>query len=143
MLDSLTSLLSSPFTGQGVMVAATLFVLTFVGSIALVGLFLIQLPPTYFHPSHDRRFMDVRHWALRWCGVIVKNSIGAILVVLGIVMALPGVPGPGLLTLLVGVILLDFPGKRALERKIVGQPGLLRVINRLRARFSRPPLVLE
>jgi hypothetical protein len=142
MPDWLTGL-SSRFTGAGVMVSATLVVVASFGSIALVVFLLVRLPPGYFHPAHDRRFMDGRHWALCWCGAIVKNVIGAILVVLGIVMSIPGVPGQGVLTMLVGVILLDFPGKRALERKIVSRPWLLRAINQLRARFSKPPLALE
>lgn len=144
MLDWLTGLLSSlPFTGLGVIVGTTLFVGTFVGSIALVVFFLIRLPPTYFHPSHDRRWMDEQHRAIRCCGIIVKNIIGAILVVLGIVMSLPGIPGQGILTVLVGMMLLDFPGKREWEYKIVSRPRFLRVINQLRKKFSKPPLVLE
>ena len=134
---------SLPFTELGVIVGATLFVGTLIGSIALVVFFLIRLPPTYFHPSHDRRFMDDHHWAIRRCGIIVKNIIGVILVLLGIVMSLPGMPGQGLLTLLVGMMLVDFPGKRALEYKIIRQPRFLRVINKLRKKFSKAPLVLE
>ena len=65
------------------------------------------------------------------------------LVVLGLIMALPGVPGQGLLTALIGLTLLSFPGKRRLERRFVRIPALLRAINRLRARFARPPLELD
>ena len=65
------------------------------------------------------------------------------LVLLGLIMALPGVPGQGLLTALIGLTLLSFPGKRKLERRFVKIPALLRAINRLRARFARPPLELD
>jgi hypothetical protein len=41
---------------------------------------------------------------------------------MGIILALPGVPGQGILTVLIGVMLLEFPGKRRLERAIVGRP---------------------
>ena len=144
MLNWLTGLFSSlPFTGLGVIVGTILFVGTFLGSIALVVFFLIRLPPTYFHPSHDRRWMDEQHRVVRCCGIIVKNIIGAILVVLGIVMSLPGIPGQGILTVLVGMMLLDFPGKREWEYTIVSRPRFLRVINQLRKKFSKPPLVLE
>jgi hypothetical protein len=40
-------------------------------------------------------------------------------------------------------MLLNFPGKRALERKLVGRPRVLRAINGLRARFGKPGLVLD
>jgi hypothetical protein len=75
--------------------------------------------------------------------VIGKNLAGGLLVVLGLVMALPGVPGQGLLTMLIGLTLLSFPGKRRLERRFVQRPAILHGINRLRARFHRPPLELD
>jgi hypothetical protein len=62
--------------------------------------------------------------------------------VVGIVLTLPGVPGQGMLTILLGLMLLDVPGKRRLERRIVGRRRILKAINRLRKRFGRPPLVL-
>ena len=75
--------------------------------------------------------------------MILKNLLGVILVLLGILMSIPGVPGQGLLTILLGIILLDFPGKRSLEQKLVSQPMILQKINRLRHKFSKPPLVLD
>ena len=61
--------------------------------------------------------------------------------VAGIILSVPGVPGQGLLTMLVGLVLLDIPGKRRLELKLVSRPRVVRAINRLRKRFSRPPLL--
>ena len=118
-------------------------IVVMVASLALVVFFLTRLPPTYFRPSHDRGFMQDRHWALRSGAVVAKNAVGAFLVLLGIVMVLPGVPGQGLLTMLVGLMLVDFPGRRALEYKLITRPGVLRAVNRLRRTFSRPPFVLE
>ena len=115
----------------------------FVASVALVVLVLTALPPTYFRPSHDRRFMTNRHWAIRSGAVVVKNVIGVLLVLLGVVMSVPGMPGQGILTILVGMMLVDFPGKRALEYRVIRQPGVLGAVNRLRRMFSKPPLVLE
>ena len=71
---------------------------------------------------------------------IGKNVAGVVLVLLGLVMALPGIPGQGVLTMIVGLTLIDFPGKRGLERRLIGRPHILRAINRLRARFDRAPL---
>lgn len=69
-----------------------------------------------------------------------KNVAGVVMVLLGLVMALPGIPGQGILTMIVGFTLIDFPGKRGLERRLIGRPSILRTINRLRARFHRVPL---
>ena len=61
---------------------------------------------------------------------------------LGVLMAMPGVPGPGILTLLIGIMLLDFPGKRRLERRLISRSKVLETINRLPRRCGKPPLVL-
>jgi hypothetical protein len=59
------------------------------------------------------------------------------------VLSIPGVPGQGILTILLGIMLLDFPGKRKLEHKIVSRPKVLSTINKLRHRFGKPALVLD
>ena len=55
---------------------------------------------------------------------------------------LPGVGGAigqGLLTLLVGLLLMNFPGKYQLERWLVGRPGVLAALDWLRQRKGEPP----
>jgi len=113
----------------------------FAGSIAVVAVLLVQLPATYFLDSHPRGGRGDQHPILRWAVLVVKNLVGAVLIGAGIVMLVT--PGQGALTILIGVMLLDFPGKRRLERKLIGRPPALRAINRLRARFGKPPVVLE
>jgi hypothetical protein len=75
--------------------------------------------------------------------LIAKNALGILLVLLGVLMSLPGIPGQGVLTILLGIMLLDLPAKRRLESWILKQPQVLEKINRLRHRFSKPPLVLD
>ena len=82
-------------------------------------------------------------WAVRWSAVILKNIFGVFLILLGIVLSLPGVPGQGILTILLGLIMLDIPGKRPLEARIIKRPSVMAAINNLRARFSKPPLVMD
>ena len=50
-------------------------------------------------------------------------------------------PGQGLLTLLVGFLLVDAPGKYRLERWLVSRKAVLRPINWLRRRKGRQPLI--
>ena len=80
---------------------------------------------------------------LRGGGLAIKNVLGGILVLLGGIMALPLVPGPGLVFILLGTSLLDFPAKRSIERKLLGIPQVISSINKVRARFRRPPLILD
>jgi hypothetical protein len=58
-------------------------------------------------------------------------------------MALPGIPGPGIVTIMLGVMLLHFPGKRRLERWLIRRPTVLRSVHRLRQRYGKPPMVVE
>lgn len=120
-----------------------LFVVTFTVSLAAVGLFVVMLPATFFLPSYRRAFMHSRHPALRWTCIVLKNLLGLVLVVVGVGLSMPGMPGQGLLTILIGLILMDFPGKQRLERKIIGRPKVLGTVNSLRARFNKPPLLLD
>jgi hypothetical protein len=71
------------------------------------------------------------------------NFIGVAVIVLGAMMALPGVPGPGILVALLGVMLTDFPAMRRLERWLVGRPGVLSTINQLRQLHGKPPMFLD
>lgn len=129
--------------GRFVLIGLAIFVVTFVVSLALVSFLVVKLPATYFQESHDRSFWPERSQFVRWGGIILKNLLGLILVALGILMSLPGVPGQGVLTILLGVMLMDFPGKRRLEYWIVSQPKIFNAINRLRKKFEKPPLVLD
>ena len=130
-------------TRQNVLIGALLFVVTFAISLAIVSYILVKIPRDYFRKDNPREFWIDRHPAVRFLGVFVKNLLGVILVVLGIVMSIPGVPGQGILTILLGIMLLDFPGKRTLEYKLVSKPKVLSTINKLRHRFGKDGLVLE
>jgi hypothetical protein len=121
-----------------------IFLVTFVGSLGLVALIVVMLPATYFCAHHTAAFAWAdRHPVWRWAALVGKNFLGCILVLLGIVMSLPGVPGQGILTILIGLMLMDFPGKLQMERKLVSRPAVHGSINRLRQRFGKPPLVLD
>jgi hypothetical protein len=52
-------------------------------------------------------------------------------------------PGQGVLTLVVALLLLDLPGKRRLKRRILSMPRVLRVLNAWRRRAGRPEFERE
>jgi hypothetical protein len=100
----------------------------------IAGAILVTLPEDYLREG-DRA---ERHWATR----ILRNAAGVVLVVVGVALSVPGVPGQGVLTILAGVTLIDFPGRHRFVRAIIGRPTALSAVNRLRARFHRPPLTV-
>ncbi|HEY1376048.1 MAG TPA: hypothetical protein VGF55_04610 [Gemmataceae bacterium] len=122
---------------------AALFVGMAVLSAVLTGWVLVRLPADYFVGPTAPAFWRDRHPALRLAGRVLRNLIGAALVVLGVLLSLPGVPGQGVLTILIGLLCLDLPGKRRLEQKLIGRPRVRAAIDALRARYGRPPLRIE
>jgi hypothetical protein len=120
-----------------------LFLFSFVVSLTAIVLVMVKIPANYFSPHYEQDFLPNTHWTVKWGAVILKNLLGVMLIVLGIVLSLPGIPGQGLLTILLGLIMLDIPGKRPLEARIIQRPTIQSAINKLRARFNKPPLVLD
>jgi hypothetical protein len=132
-----------PSTWSYILGGVGLFAATFALSILVIGVLLVKLPPTYFLDKHDRGLWIDQHPVLRWTGIIAKNLLGLAIILLGLALSVPGIPGQGLLTILIGLVLLDFPGKRRLERRILGLPRVYKRVNQLRARFGKAPLLLE
>ena len=118
---------------------AILSVIVVIASFIGFSVFIISLPPDYF--TQKKQVSRIKNSIVRVCLQLLKNVIGVIALIAGLVMLLA--PGQGVLTILVGVILCDFPGKRTLEHKLIARPFVLSAINRIRLRYKRPPIVLE
>ena len=142
MFDSLTELIGA-MTWRGFLIGALIFVGTFFINLAIVSFILVKIPADHFSKNRKTKFWSGPHPLLHAAGVVGKNIGGLLLVAIGIVLSLPGVPGQGLLTVLLGIMLLDFPGKHRLEQKLLSRPSIVNAINRLRARFDKPPLELN
>jgi len=133
----------SGLTWHSILIAALIFVVTFFVSLGIVSLILVKIPANYFTKDHHSKFLAGKPPVVRILALIGKNILGWLLIVVGIILSLPGVPGQGLLTVLLGVMLVDFPGKHRLEQKLLHRPAIKNSINRLRARFHKPPLELD
>ena len=120
---------------------ATFSGVSFIASIIGCAVLITSLPPDYFKTK--KRLRRIKNPVLRICLSSLKNLFGGMLIIVGILLSVPGVPGQGVLTILTGLILSDFPGKKRLERRLVRLPAILSVANRIRSRFKRPPLGLE
>jgi hypothetical protein len=60
----------------------------------------------------------------------------------GAILSIPLIPGPGLLIAAAGILLVDFPGRARMLRKLL-RPSVLRSINRLRHAFAQEPLLID
>lgn len=117
-------------------------VITFMATLIVVPILIVRIPPDYF----SRKKLHGRPWAnlhpiVRAMLVLGKNVLGAIFVVAGLIMLV--LPGQGIFTILIGIMLLNFPGKYRLERWIVARRPVLRSINWLRQQAGRAPLALD
>ncbi|MGI8668317.1 MAG: hypothetical protein ACR2J3_00530 [Aridibacter sp.] len=126
-----------------ILLAVGLFLFSLGLSFLAIGIVMVKIPADYFSLNYKQHFMPDKSWWMRWSVLIIKNIFGIFLIVLGLLLSLPGVPGQGILTILLGLIMIDIPGKRPLEAKIIKRPTVLSAVNKLRKRYNKPPLILD
>lgn len=102
---------------------------------------MIKIPADYFSSSYAKEIKTDSHFSIRWAALIIKNIIGFLLILAGIVMIFT--PGPGVPTILLGLIMMDIPGKRPLEARLINRPMVLTAVNDLRAKYKKPPLIMD
>ena len=115
---------------------------TFVVTLLAIPILIIHIPEKYFlHEERTPRHNPKPTGGFRLVCRILKNIAGGFFVLIGIIMLLT--PGQGLLSILVGIMLMDLPGKYKVERAIIRKEKVLSTINWLRAKAHRPPLQVE
>ena len=70
--------------------------------------------------------------------LILKNLVGYSLILGGVIMLV--LPGQGLFTIIIGLMLSNYPGKYIIEKKFIAIPTILKSINWLRRKSNKPPL---
>lgn len=115
--------------------------ISFIASLIIIPVILINLPHDYFDIRITRHWLKDRHPFLRILGLVVKNILGSVFLIAGFIMLF--LPGQGILTMLIGISLMDFPKKRLLEIKIIEQPAVLKAINTLRRKYNKRPFTLS
>jgi hypothetical protein len=117
-------------------------IVIFVISLLVMPAIAVRIRADYF----DRETRPPSPWAdqHRLIQAILhagKNILGCVLVLAGIAMLV--LPGQGLLTLLIGFLMLDFPGKYRFEKWLVRRRLVARPINWCRRRAGREQLQLS
>ena len=123
---------------QPLLWASGLSVLAVAGGIIAVPWVVVRLPQDYF--AREERVVwrtSADQSLLVLVVAALKNLLGLLLVILGLIMLVT--PGQGILTLLIGLMLMNFPGKYHVERWLVTRPGVLRGLNWLRQRRGHAP----
>lgn len=139
-MEGLLSTVQRYISSETLIWLAALSIVFFIGTLIAIPFILVRLPADYFDIRVPRPWMQDHHPVLRVAGHIVKNAVGAVFLIAGFLMLF--LPGQGVLTMVIGISMLDFPGKRKIEAKLIGQPTVLNVINSMRKKCGKPPLVL-
>ncbi|MDA8963066.1 hypothetical protein N9F42_02885 [Pseudomonadales bacterium] len=119
-----------------------LSLLIFLAGLAITPFLIAAIPDDYFE-NRKRPKSTYPPFSAAWLiKKAFKNILGITLFISGIAMLL--LPGQGLLTLMIGLFLMDYPGKYRLEKKLLSYPLILNSINWLRRKrnknlFKLPP----
>lgn len=106
---------------------------TFIVSLAIIPWLVGRLPEDFFirHPGVVKRLsLSSGIGTLFWFGL--RNLAGALLFLAGIAMLF--LPGQGILTIIIGLSLMSFPGKHRLLLALTAKPSVQRGLDWLRAK---------
>lgn len=78
--------------------------------------FIATIPDDYFKQTKRPSSSSNTYSITRFMAKLFKNLLGLLLILSGIAMLI--LPGQGLLTLFIGILLIDYPGKYPIEKKL-------------------------
>jgi hypothetical protein len=118
---------------------AAVSLLVLIASILLIPWIVTKIPSDYFtHPKRQKYLWSDQPKIVRYLFIFLKNILGAMLVLGGITLLF--LPGQGIVTMMIGLLIMDFPYKYKVETWIIKHPVVLKSINRLRKRAKQRPL---
>ena len=109
----------------------------FVFSLLSIKWLVSLIPSDYFINKKTSKFKS-KYPVIWLVSMIIKNLIGYVLIIGGILMLI--LPGQGLFTIFIGLMMSNYPGKYFIERKFIAIPSVLKTINWLRKRSNQEPI---
>lgn len=115
-------------------------VTSFLVTLIAVPIILVRIPEDYFfYPDRHRVAWNNRHPLLRIPLFVIKNLLGVFFMMVGILMLV--LPGQGILTIIIGLVLMEFPGKYHVERWVICRPSVMEFVNWMRIKAGKSKLV--
>ena len=116
---------------------ATISLFVFIFSLISIKWLVALIPTNYF--TKKNMVKSKKSYSFIWLiSIILKNLIGYTLILGGLLMLI--LPGQGLFTILMGLVLSNYPGKYNIERRFISIPSVLKTVNWLRKKSNKPPL---
>ena len=120
-----------------IILLGTVSFVIFVFSLISIKWLVALIPSDYFINRNSSKF-KIAYPSLWLVSTIIKNILGYTLIIGGILMLF--LPGQGLFTIFVGLLLSNYPGMFYLERKLIAMPKIYKTVNWLRKKSNQPPL---
>ncbi len=121
---------------QYFVIAGIISAIVFVVSLLLTPYLLGLIPQKYFVGENPHK-LELEHIG-HVIAVVIRSIIGLILLLAGIIMLVT--PGQGIISIVLGLFLMEFPGKRKLELKLINHDPTYKALNWLRNKANKPPL---
>lgn len=133
----ITDLAKQEFSGLFLWLPA-ISILTFVLSLLLLPYLVRKIPSDYFlqlssKPAKATEY-DIKYLFL----FLIRNIFGCFLLLSGVLMLF--LPGQGLITIFIALLLIDFPFKRQLISRLISHRKIRTSINWARKKTNKPPL---
>lgn len=113
-------------------------IISFFGSLIIIPRLIINLPPDFF--LKRKKSVSVKQIVVfRVTFFLLKNFLGFLLFLCGILMLF--IPGQGLLTMFLGLVLLDFPGKYKLQLYCLKVRPVRRSLNWIRRKYEKEAFI--
>jgi len=112
---------------------------TFFLSLLIIPWIVYKLDSKFFIHLHEHKKREDEHPVMFIILKGLRYFLGTALLLAGILMIF--LPGQGILTIILGLSLLDFPGKRALIDGILKFPSIQKALNWIRAKGHKEPFL--
>ena len=109
---------------------------TFFLSLLIIPWIINRLDTDFFLHLHEQTKKEDEHPVMFILLRILRYLTGCILITAGILMLF--LPGQGILTIILGISLIDFPGKQALRDRLFGFHSVQNGLNWIRGKGDKP-----
>lgn len=120
---------------------AVFSVLFFLVGITLIPYLILKIPYDYFNYSSKKAyFSNKREIAVYYLKMILRNIAAFLLFLIGVILLF--IPGQGLLTIFLSLLLADIPGKYKIEKYMIKKEKIYNMLNGFRQKHGVKPFVL-
>lgn len=115
--------------------------LTFFLSLIIIPWIICLMPSDFFRHRQQDKKKESRHPAMSTLLFFLRNLFGVVLLLAGILMLF--LPGQGILTIILAIGLLDFPGKRRAKDAFLRRHSVHTGLNWIRKKGRRAPFTFD